>query len=64
MTTQTFCVCSEMPKIVPIITTVGADIGVHEVDSPIDKPGRWPKPKENHLAQILFKASNLGIEVR
>ncbi|XP_045470974.1 centrosomal protein of 290 kDa-like [Harmonia axyridis] len=62
LTTQTFCVCSEMPKIVPIITTVGADIGVHEVDSPIDKPGRWPKPKENHLAQILFKASNLGIE--
>ncbi|KAK9888848.1 hypothetical protein WA026_001070 [Henosepilachna vigintioctopunctata] len=65
LSAQTFCVCSEMPKIVPIITTLAADIGIPQKESPYDRPGRWPKPKgtqDNLLNQILFKAIQNGME--
>ncbi|XP_044750937.1 restin homolog isoform X2 [Coccinella septempunctata] len=65
LSAHTFCVCSEMPKVMPIITTVGADIGVHEVDSPYDRPGRWPRPRpprDSAINQLLYKAITLGME--
>lgn len=53
--------------VVPIITTLGADIGVHQMDSPYDRPGRWPKPKpptDSAINKLLYKAMSLGMEVR